>query len=121
MTSPSTSPISSQQKALSPLGGAIAQIRALYPTVMPAEQRVADFVLQHPHETVHMSIADLAMNAKVSEGTVVRFCQTVGYKGYQSFKISLAADLALSVKIIHGEAERADDLLSGTEGLSVGH
>jgi DNA-binding MurR/RpiR family transcriptional regulator len=75
---------------------------------MPAEQRVADYILAYPDETVHLSIADLAVKAGVSEGTIVRFCQTVGYKGYQSLKISLAADVALSSKIIHGEAERND-------------
>jgi DNA-binding MurR/RpiR family transcriptional regulator len=76
--------------------------------MMPAEQRVADYILAYPDETVHLSIADLSLRAGVSEGTIVRFCQTVGYKGYQSLKISLAADVALSTKIIHGEAEPSD-------------
>lgn len=92
------------------LGGAMVRMRATLAQMMPAEQRVGDYVLAHPDETVHMSIAELAGHAKVSEGTVVRFCQTLGYKGYQSFKISLAVDSALASKIIHGEAESSDDL-----------
>lgn len=91
-----------------PLGGALAHTRAAYTKMMPAEQRVADYILAYPDETVHLSIADLSSRSGVSEGTIVRFCQTVGYKGYQSLKISLAADVALSRKMIHGEAEPTD-------------
>jgi DNA-binding MurR/RpiR family transcriptional regulator len=37
-----------------------------------------------------MSITELSDKLKVSEGTIVRFCQKLGFSGFHPFKISLA-------------------------------
>lgn len=55
---------------------------------------MADFVLEHAEEVIHMRIIDLAANANVSEPTVVRFCRALNYDGFQDFKMTLAQDLA---------------------------
>ncbi len=59
-----------------------------------SEQKVADFVLAHPNDVIHMRIVDLAAEADVSEPTVVRFCRALDYDGFQDFKLMLAQGLA---------------------------
>ncbi len=71
----------------------IGQIEQRLPTLRRSEQRVAAFVLGRPTVVVHMSIADLAERALVSEPTIMRFCKAVGCVGFMDFKLGLARDL----------------------------
>ncbi|MCP4595940.1 SIS domain-containing protein [Neptuniibacter sp.] len=59
-----------------------------------SEQKVADYVLQHANDVIHMRIVDLATEANVSEPTVVRFCRALNFDGFQDFKLTLAQGLA---------------------------
>lgn len=59
-----------------------------------SEQKVADYVLAHANDVIHMRIVDLASEANVSEPTVVRFCRALNYDGFQDFKLTLAQGLA---------------------------
>lgn len=59
----------------------------------PSERLVAKFVLGRPSVVIHMSIADLAERAEVSEPTIMRFCKAVGCLGFMEFKLALVRDL----------------------------
>lgn len=59
-----------------------------------SERKVADYVLAHPDQVIHMRIVDLAQEARVSEPTVVRFCRAIDCSGFQNFKLELATYLA---------------------------
>ena len=65
-------------------------------TMRKSERKVAEFVLSHPADIIHMRIVDLAKRAEVSEPTVVRFCRAIGCEGFQDFKLNLAQQLAAS-------------------------
>jgi len=54
------------------------------------EQLIAKFVIENQNEVIHMSITEFAETLKVGEGTVVRFCQKLGFDGFHSFKLFLA-------------------------------
>ncbi len=56
----------------------------------PAEKKVAEYILRNIPETIRLSITKLAENVGVSEATIVKFCQHIGYSGYQELKIMLA-------------------------------
>ena len=71
----------------------IGQIEARLDQLRPSEQLVARFVLGRPTVVVHMSIADLAERAQVSEPTIMRFCKALGCVGFMDFKLGLARDL----------------------------
>ena len=58
-----------------------------------SERKVANFILDNSAEVISMRIVDLALNASVSEPTVVRFCRALGFDGFQSFKVQLAQHL----------------------------
>lgn len=43
---------------------------------------IAEFVLQNPESIAFLSITDLAKKVGVSEATIVRFCNVLGYDGF---------------------------------------
>ncbi|WP_367112766.1 hypothetical protein [Virgibacillus sp.] len=50
---------------------------------------------------IHHTINQMADELEVAESTVFRFCQRVGFKGYQALKIALAAEMVTPVADIH--------------------
>jgi RpiR family carbohydrate utilization transcriptional regulator len=78
-------------------------------TALPAaERRVADMVLEHPHEVLTLSLAAVARQAQVSEPTVIRCCRSLGCSGFVDFKMRMAQSLASSPHFVHADV-RADD------------
>ncbi|HWM73143.1 MAG TPA: MurR/RpiR family transcriptional regulator, partial [Nocardioides sp.] len=76
------------------------RIRALVPSLAPAEVRVAERVLADPTAVAASTISSLARDCATSETTVIRFCRAVGFTGYPALRLALAAE--------HGHAG-ADD------------
>lgn len=73
-----------------------------------SERKVADYVLENYMEVLDYTVTELAEKAKVSDATVVRFCRSVGYKGYQDLKINLAQDAIVPYKHLNTSLERED-------------
>ncbi|MES2934066.1 MAG: SIS domain-containing protein [Pseudomonadota bacterium] len=86
-------------------------IRTQLDSLSKSERKVALAVLEKPQLIVAENITALARSAQVSEPTVVRFCRTIGYDGWQEFKMKLAQSLALALP---GASEQPtqDDLAS---------
>lgn len=59
-----------------------------------AEQRVSRFVLANPAQVMEISVSDLAAASETSVGTIVRFCQRLGLRGYQDLKLKIAREVA---------------------------
>lgn len=74
----------------------------------PSEAKVGRYVLMSPDAVVHQSIAALASEAEVSEPTVMRFCRSLGCKGYQDFKLDLAVALAGDTPYVYTSIEQED-------------
>lgn len=74
----------------------------------PSEAKVARYVLSSPSKVVRQSIAFLAQAAEVSEPTVMRFCRSLGCKGYQDFKLNLAVSLAGNTPYVHTSITQND-------------
>ncbi|GAK55800.1 RpiR family Helix-turn-helix domain-containing protein [Candidatus Vecturithrix granuli] len=70
-----------------------SKIKSCYPALRTAEKKVADYILQHGEEVTEMTVTEVAESSQVSDATVVRFCQKIGYKGFYQMKIALAQDL----------------------------
>ena len=66
------------------------EIQAHYAQLSTGERRVAEYVRDHFTQVSRMSIRQLGQTIGVSEPTVFRFCQALGYQGFTEFKISLA-------------------------------
>lgn len=78
-------------------------IRAMLPTLHPAFRRIAERILGHPGAVVRSTISQVAESAQVSNGTVVKFCQTLGYEGFSQFRMALAQ--AIAVRYPHGSSQ----------------
>jgi DNA-binding MurR/RpiR family transcriptional regulator len=103
------------QQIVSPKAGALIRIKTASEGLKPAERTIADFVLGCPGDVIHMSISQLAKRSQVGESTIMRFCRTIGFSGYQEFKLRLAQDLVESAAYIHEKIsfnDRADELSS---------
>jgi len=55
----------------------------------PQQQLIAEFLLGHLEELPFISVPSLASRIKVSEATVVRFAQRIGFDGFAGMKAAL--------------------------------
>lgn len=70
-----------------------ARIAAALNTMQPAERRVAELIMDSADAVVEWTAQELADRAGVGRATVVRTCQSVGYRGYPQLRVALAAEL----------------------------
>lgn len=56
-----------------------------------SEQKIGKFILERPLTIIQMSAADLAQAADSSPAAVIRFCRSIGVKGYTELKLLLSA------------------------------
>ncbi|HDK27705.1 MAG TPA: MurR/RpiR family transcriptional regulator [Candidatus Atribacteria bacterium] len=100
-----------QMRGKDSLPNGILMIKSQLTSLKPAKRRVADYILDNINEVIHLSITKMAENAGVSEATVVKFCQHIGYSGYQELKIILAqAGKKEHGEYIYGEIEANDNI-----------
>jgi len=100
----------------------LARIQQNLQSLSTAERRVADWVLGNPHRVVTLQLARIAAAAGVSEPTVVRFCRSVGSKGFSDFKVRVAQDLASGDTPVHADVrpgDDANDILAKVMGFSI--
>jgi RpiR family carbohydrate utilization transcriptional regulator len=93
---------------MAPPANATVAIRALLASLSPAEARVGRAVLAHPEQALGSSISKLASAAGVSEPTVNRFCRSLGFAGYTSFRLCLARSLAGGTPFVSAHVQRGD-------------
>lgn len=73
-----------------------------------SEKKVAKYVLENYMKVLDYTVTELSEKADVSDATVVRFCRSVGYKGYQDLKINLAQDAIMPYKHLNTSLEERD-------------
>src|SRR5262249_25006266 len=93
--------------------GVLARIRATFPSLSEAEQRVADAILARPREAIFLPVKELAQRAGASEATIVRCCRSLGYSGLRELKLALAAETLIPPKhVIHETIQPGDSVLT---------
>lgn len=69
-----------------------------YPSALPglaqSDKKLADYLLLQPDTARHLSSQQLANEAGVSQSSVVKFAQKLGYKGFPALKLALSEALA---------------------------
>jgi DNA-binding MurR/RpiR family transcriptional regulator len=90
--------MTSRPSVLPPPGAGTApllvRLRALRPSLSPAEDRVAEKVLADPRASAALTISELAVAAATSETTVMRFCKRLDLPGYPQLRLALAEESA---------------------------
>jgi len=65
------------------------RISAARAGLSPAEERAADFFVQHREEVVFLSAMEIASRLDTSDATVIRAAQSLGYSGLSDLKAEL--------------------------------
>ena len=62
------------------------RIRSLYPTFSKGQKKIANAILNDYDKTAYLTAAKLGKLVGVSESTVVRFADELGFEGYSQFQ-----------------------------------
>jgi DNA-binding MurR/RpiR family transcriptional regulator len=87
----------------------------------PGERKIAEFVLADPEQAYQMSSASLAQATGRSQSGVVKFCQKLGFRGYQEFKLAVSQATAqtwhVPTGVVHGTIDASDSFATTIQKL----
>lgn len=75
-------------------GKILDTIGSLHDSLTKTEKRIASTILVSPELFCQSSLSELAKQLDVGEATFIRFCRTLGFRGFTDFKLELAIELA---------------------------
>jgi DNA-binding MurR/RpiR family transcriptional regulator len=76
------------------LSDLIGEISNQIPSFHASEVAIAEAVLHDPITVAQMNISQIAERSGTSVASVVRFCKTLGFKGYPEFRMALIGQLS---------------------------
>lgn len=79
----------------------ISKIYNCYDNLTDTEKKIADTILASPQDTVKMTVKELAERSGKVPSAIVRFCKSVGAKGFSDFKIRLSVELGSKTSDVH--------------------
>lgn len=88
----------------------VLRIENTIPNLSKSEQSVAKYIVANPEKVIYQSVAALAENCGVSDPTVVRTCRKLGFSGYQSLKLAMAAAIVSPNEVVHEAVHVEDDI-----------
>jgi len=80
-----------------------------YESLSKTEKRVADYLRLHPDKMIVSSLQAVSEKCSVSDASVLRFCRSLGFSGYQDFKAALVPELLKRGLRIYQEIDYDDD------------
>lgn len=75
-------------------GKIIDTLSSMKNSMTRVSQKIVDYIQANPNDATQLSIAQFSEKTHAGEATIVRFCRSLGYKGFQDFKMHLAIELA---------------------------
>ena len=75
-------------------GDLLGEIANQIPSFHASEVAIADSILSNPDLASRMNISQIADRSGTSVASVVRFCKTLGFKGYPEFRMALIGQLS---------------------------
>lgn len=105
--------------------GFLIKLKHTYPSLSPNEQRIADFILKHPHEVKSSSSKALANQIAVSQSAIIKFSQKLGADKFSDFKLAISEALIRQETLseprvhLHDSITDKDDLSEIAEKLFV--
>jgi DNA-binding MurR/RpiR family transcriptional regulator len=101
----------------------LARLRAALPLLAASERRVVEMMVKRPSDVADWSTLELASAAGTSPASVIRACQSLGFRGFQHLRLELARN-PIDVPIASDDQVAAtfdaaiDSLVATKEGLS---
>jgi RpiR family transcriptional regulator, carbohydrate utilization regulator len=71
----------------------LMRIKAHYNIFSDSEKKIADYILKNHEDIIEFSSQKLADETGTSPATIVRFCRTLGFKGYTELKYYIEREL----------------------------
>lgn len=89
-------------------------IDSQYASLRTSEKKAADYVLEHLDEIVDTGLSELAKQAGVSQPTVMRFVNALGFDGYRAFKHRVISEIGKhkenkNISVMYGYEVTAKD------------
>lgn len=87
-------------------------MQAQIETLSAGDRQIADTILGDPDAMARLSSSDLARAAGRSQSSVVKFCQKLGFSGYQDLRLEItraAAARTVAVDAVHSTIDLGDD------------
>ncbi|MCC8189480.1 MAG: MurR/RpiR family transcriptional regulator, partial [Planctomycetes bacterium] len=81
-----------------------ARIRDALPRMSKAERRIGEYLLANDINILEYSAEELSRETETSAASIVRFCRTLGFKGYLELKFQVERNLVTFV----GEDQQVD-------------
>ncbi len=78
-------------------GDLLGEIANQIPSFHASEVAIADAILSNPELASGMNISQIADKSGTSVASVVRFCKTLGFKGYPEFRMALIGQLSRQI------------------------
>ena len=69
------------------------------PQLTCAQNKILDYLVSHPDDVAYMSSAELAEKLSMSNATVVRFSQHIGFKGYLDLQHHIRQEIKSRLKV----------------------
>ncbi|RTZ98886.1 MAG: hypothetical protein DSY90_02880 [Deltaproteobacteria bacterium] len=101
----------------------LQKISDAYPSFPPSQRKVADYIFHHLNQAILLNTTQIASRAHVSEATVIRFVNGLGFSGLSEFKrvvgekmladCSTSARLMESARAFGGRPSLFTEILSG--------
>ncbi|MCT4707216.1 MurR/RpiR family transcriptional regulator [Enterobacteriaceae bacterium H11S18] len=92
----------------------LLRIRQRYATLAQSDRKLADFLLANAEHARHLSSQQLAQEAGVSQSSVVKFSQKLGFKGFPALKLAISEALASGQAphsvLVHNQIQGDDPL-----------
>lgn len=95
--------------------GTLATISDALPKLKGSAQKAAQYILNAPRETINLTITELGVRVGVSEASIVRFAQSLGYSGFHALKIGLAEDIVSPMLLVHEDLTPEDEPASAMQ------
>jgi DNA-binding MurR/RpiR family transcriptional regulator len=90
----------------------ISKIVSMQSSFTVSENEIAQYVMNNAETVVTNTISAIAKKTNTSEASINRFCKKLGFKGFNSFKISLAQDNFFNSSMRENSEGESDGLIS---------
>lgn len=68
------------------------KIQESYSSLTKSEKKVADYILSSGEKIVYSTMSEIKSATNVGDGTIIRFCQKLGFSGFSDLKIEIAKE-----------------------------
>ena len=89
------------------------------------DKMILDYFIQHKNHLPYLSLSDICKDLYLSNATIVRFCQKLGFKGFNELKFTLrnelhsSSDFSNSWKILQRRTAVLKDFIDNIDAVKI--